>query len=1075
MNRSALRWLLCTVAMIVLGVACTVDQARPTGIAAMRSRQRAPGHDFTLQSGALVAHVGVKGASSRVDVRGDSVRISSVAEGVLFGMRVARVGRKGSLVAMPNLLAMHAESQEAVLSRDGLEERYLAGPLGLEQILRVDASPPGDGPLAIEIAFDGLAPDPRTQPDAGSVSLVFARGVPRAVYEGLAAEDAAGRVLPAHMEISGATITLVIDDARAAYPVEIDPLIAVLQNKLTTSDPARYFGAVSIDGDTAIVGAPFMSNGDPGAAYVFVRSGGAWSRQAKLVADVGASLDGFGTTVSISGDTAVVGAPYASHSTGAAYVFVRSAGTWTLEATLTASDAARAAQFGFSADVDQDTIVLGAYGDSLRVGAAYVFVRSGGAWGQQAKLTGSDVVGGGVFGYSVSLLGDTALVGAYGVSGLRGAGYVFTRSAAVWTQQAKLHAGDSAPQDLFGYATSLGADTAVLGAYGAANSSGAAYVFRRSGASWSQEAKLVANDLASGDNFGAAVSVSGEMALLGAYGQSTSTGAAYVFSWSAGAWSQGMKITAADGASADNFGRGVSMSARTALIGAPSRQAGQPGAAYVFGVGLDLGSPCTVDPDCASGSCADSVCCDSACGGGPCDACSAASGASADGSCTSFTGTSCDDGHGATVCVSGACIGINLCTGVACAPLDQCHSAGVCTSWATGNCTNPLLPDGTACNDGNASTTNDACAAGACSGVDHCVSVVCVAADQCHVAGTCVDHAAGTCSNPAAPNGTPCDDLDPSTTGDACRAGACAGVDHCLGVVCTAHDQCHVPGVCTDHLTGVCGNPPAPDGTVCDDGDPTTTNDTCIAGSCGGADHCVGVTCSAMDQCHTAGVCVDHSTGECSTPTAADGASCDDGDPITEGDVCRAGVCSGVSVPVDAGSPPVDAGSPPVDAGSPPVDAGSLPVDAGDGSPDAGMVSVDAGTTDDAGTEVIDAGAPLGSAEADAGVASVDASVGIATPDAGVRPLPTNEELFGPNAAPASGCSCRTAGGVSSEWGPGSGNVMLLGVMLWLSVRRRRSRDYQRPSSTDRTASSTDTSGVKPSSSRARASSTMQT
>ncbi len=1049
MTRAVLRWLLCGVALIVLGASCAVDPVRSTGMTTMRARQRGPGHDFTAQSGALVAHIGVTGAASRAVVRGDGVNISTATEGILLGVRMSRFGRKGALAAAPHVLALHAESQEAVLSRDGLEERYLAGPLGLEQTLRVDARPPGDGPLTIEIAFDGLAPDPRTQAGAGSVSLVTPWGLPRAVYEGLAAEDVAGRALPSRMEISGSTVTLVVDDARAVYPVLVDPLIAVIQNKLTTGDPARYFGTVSIDGDTAVVGAPFMSNGDPGAAYVFVRAAGAWSLQAKLTANVGGSLDGFGSTVSVSGDTAVVGAPYVSRSTGAAYVFVRSAGVWTQQATLTASDAARAAQFGFSADIDQDSLIVGAYGDSLRVGAAYVFVRSAGTWSQQAKLTGSDVSGGGVFGYSVSLLGDTALAGAYGVSGLRGAAYVFTRSAAVWTQQAKLHAQDSAPQDLFGYATGLGTDTAVLGAYGAANSSGAAYVFRRSGVSWSQEAKLVASDLASGDNFGAAVSLSGEMALLGAYGQSTGTGAAYVFSRSAGAWSQGVKITAADGVSGDNFGRGVSMSASTALIGAPSRQAGQPGAAYVFGVGLDLGSPCAAGSECASGWCADGVCCDSVCGGGACDACSAASGASADGTCTPFTGTSCDDGHGATVCIGGACNGLNLCTGVTCAALDQCHSAGACTNWATGVCTNPLRPDGTPCNDANASTTGDACSAGACAGVDHCTSVVCVAQDQCHSAGTCVDHAAGTCSNPDMANGTPCDDLDPNTTGDTCKAGACAGVDHCVGVVCTAHDQCHMVGVCTDHATGVCSNPPAPDGTTCDDGDPATSNDRCMGGSCGGADHCIGVTCTARDQCHTAGVCVDHSTGECDNPAVPDGAGCDDGDPTTAGDACRGGTCNGVttppadagSPPVDAGSAPVDAGSAPVDAGSAPVDAGSAPLDAGAGSPDAGEAFFDAGLSDDAGAEVRDAGpSPHDAGPSDAGGTFVDAGGETATADAGTRPLPTNEELFGVEGAPSSGCSCRTTGDVGASEGHGGRNLTLLGIMLWLSVRRRRSR-----------------------------------
>ena len=314
--------------------------------------------------------------------------------------------------------------------------------------------------------------------------------------------------------------------------------------------------------------------------------------------------------------------------------------------------------FGISVAIDRDTVVVGAHGDSLRIGAAYVYARTSGAWSEQAKLTGADVSGGGVFGYSVSVLGDTALVGAYGVAGLRGAAYVFTRSGAVWSQQARLHAQDGAPQDLFGYATSLGPDAALVGAYGSNSSAGAAYVFVRAGASWAQQAKLTASDAAAGDNMGAAVSLSGEMALVGAYGQSAGTGAAYVFTRSGSAWSQDAKLVAADSAGADNFGRSVSASVSTTLVGAPTRQPGRPGAVYVFGVGLDLGSSCTSPSACSSNICVDGVCCDSPCVGGVCDACSTTAGASADGTCTAFTHVRCDDGHGATVCVAGACTGV---------------------------------------------------------------------------------------------------------------------------------------------------------------------------------------------------------------------------------------------------------------------------------------------------------------------------------------------------------------------------------------------------------------------------------
>src|SRR6185369_15307543 len=108
---------------------------------------------------------------------------------------------------------------------------------------------------------------------------------------------------------------------------------------------------------------------------------------------------------------------------------------------------------------------------------------------------------------------------------------------------------------------------------------------------------------------------------------------------------------------------------------------------------------------------------------------------------------------------------------------------------------------------GNANTTGDVCTNGVCGGVDACIGVTCTALDQCHVAGVCIDHATGACSNPNKNNGTACNDGNANTTGDVCTNGVCAGVDACIGVTCTALDQCHVAGVCTDHATGACSNP----------------------------------------------------------------------------------------------------------------------------------------------------------------------------------------------------------------------------------------------------------------------------
>ena len=247
-------------------------------------------------------------------------------------------------------------------------------------------------------------------------------------------------------------------------------------------------------------------------------------------------------------------------------------------------------------------------------------------------------------------------------------------------------------------------------------------------------------------------------------------------------------------------------------------------------------------------------------------------------------GTSCDDHDACTrsdTCTAGTCTGTDA---IACPAPDQCHQAGVCDP-ATGHCSNPPKADGTACNDANACTRVDTCSQGVCSGAN---PLVCTAGDQCHDAGAC-DPKSGLCSNPPKPDGATCDDGNACTRSDRCTAGACTVGDP---VVCTAPDDCHEAGVC-DHETGRCSNPPRPDGTECDDGNACTRTDTCVAGACTGTDQAI---CSPQDQCHDAGTC-DLVTGRCSNPPKPDGTACDDGNPDTTSDACVAGTCSGEVLP----------------------------------------------------------------------------------------------------------------------------------------------------------------------------------
>ena len=371
--------------------------------------------------------------------------------------------------------------------------------------------------------------------------------------------------------------------------------------------------SVALSGDTAVIGARFDSddvNGlESGSAYVLIRTGTTWTQQAKLTANDGEARDWFGVRVAISGDTAVVTADADDDDvngvdSGSVYVFTRSGTTWNLQAKLTAADGAPVDLFGYSVALSGDTAVFGAKFDDddingVKSGSAYVFVRSGTTWSQQAKLTAADGEPGDEFGYSVALAGDTVVVTANAddddVNGIdSGSAYVFTRSGATWSQQAKLTAADGAAGDLFGVRAAVFGDTALIGARftdDSGDDSGSAYVFTRSGDIWSQQAKLTAGDGAAGDDFGYSVAISGNTALVGAQSDDNKingvdSGSAYVFTRSGTTWSQYAKLTPSHGSAGDQFGGRVAMSGNTALIGArlvdDNVKGGDSGAAYVF-------------------------------------------------------------------------------------------------------------------------------------------------------------------------------------------------------------------------------------------------------------------------------------------------------------------------------------------------------------------------------------------------------------------------------------------------------------------------------------------------------------
>jgi MYXO-CTERM domain-containing protein len=660
--------------------------------------------------------------------------------------------------ALPGVAGNRVEYRREGGAAGDLVEWYVNGPLGLEQGFTL-TEPPAcagvGGAVALELELGGdLAPALAAAGD--EIDLRHARGERVLRYGELFVTDAGGRALPAHLALEGGALRLSFEAAGAAYPVTVDPLIATQQAKLVASDGAtndRFGHSVSVSGDTAVVGADGKSS-STGAAYVFARSGSTWTPQAKLVASDGSLNDTFGSSISVSGDTTVVGASGKSSSTGAAYVFVRSGSAWSQQAKLLASDGAAVDYFAYSVSVSGDTAVAGAPYAGSYYGAAYVFVRSGTAWTQQAKLLADDGAAVDYFGFSVSVWGDTAIVGAYQKSSGTGAVYVFVRSAGAWTQQAKLLASDGAVVDSFGWSVSLSVDTAVVGAYNKGSGTGAAYVFVRSGSTWAEQAGLVASDGATNDCFGFSVSVSGDTAVVGANARSSGAGAAYLFARNGGSWSQQGTLPASDGASADYFGTAVAVAGDTAVVGAYQKNSAT-GAAYVFSVRKANGDPCTNGVECTSGFCVDGTCCVDACTA-TCKSC-----ANAAGTCTSNVPQGAADPDALP-----ACAGVHACDG-----------AGSCKK-----------VDGEACVTGG-ECVSTSCAAGVC-----CNEECDAPCHYCQPAGQ-----VGTCK--PVPNGEdPRRECQASTGGNVtcagtCQAGQCAFPD--VGTGCGTCAACDGTGRCT--------------------------------------------------------------------------------------------------------------------------------------------------------------------------------------------------------------------------------------------------------------------------------------
>ena len=371
------------------------------------------------------------------------------------------------------------------------------------------------------------------------------------------------------------------------------PSLASSELKRMASDVEaqdRFGFDVAVDGDYAVVGMPADDDlgSDAGAAYVYARSGQTWVQQTKLMASDGSAKAAFGQSVAIFGTTILVG------SNGPiAYVFVYDEKGWEEQAQLVPSDGVT---FGANGSVAlfEDTALLGALLDDEQdtdAGAAYVFTRAGTTWTEQAKLLARDGEVQDRFGSKVAVSGDTALIGAplndeQGTNA--GAAYVFTRSGTTWSEQAKLLARDGAAQDQFGTDVSLDGERALIGSPrddDLGDQSGSAYVFLRDGTLWLEEIKLLASEGSGANYFGERVALYGQRALIGANrhpANGNNAGAAYVFVRTGPIWTEQSRLLASDGSANAWFGDSVALSATTAVVGASSDDTDEVNAGSVY-------------------------------------------------------------------------------------------------------------------------------------------------------------------------------------------------------------------------------------------------------------------------------------------------------------------------------------------------------------------------------------------------------------------------------------------------------------------------------------------------------------
>lgn len=398
--------------------------------------------------------------------------------------------------------------------------------------------------------------------------------------------------------------------ASIAYALTLTETQRIMATDATGGD--QLGSAISIHGDTIVSTAAGAA--PSGTGYVFVRSGETWTQQSHLDPLDPEAGSYYGLSTTVWGDTAVIGSPLtdigAVMDAGALYVFVRTGTTWTQQQRINASDPTPLQSYGYSMDLEMDTLVAGSrwndHSGLTAPGAAYVYTRTASVWTEQQKLIASDAENYDTFGYSVAISGETLVVGAWRVDlpgglGDAGAAYVYTRSAGHWTEQQKLTASDAAFGDSLGQSVDIQGDTILVGApgvdRGALMDAGAMYVFTRAGSTWTQQTKLQSSVGGAGDLMGTSCALHNEIAVGGApeamVDSSARAGAAYVFARSGSTWAEQGRVVPTMPETDGNYGFTAALDGTTIAVGAPAENLTEsPG--YIHVVSL-TGSP--VFPD----------------------------------------------------------------------------------------------------------------------------------------------------------------------------------------------------------------------------------------------------------------------------------------------------------------------------------------------------------------------------------------------------------------------------------------------------------------------------------------------